>query len=146
MSLLRLPRMLLERISIHAEEQYPNECCGVLLGTAGVDGWTVVDVVRAANVALDSAQNRYTIEPAEVVRITKQARQRGLEIAGFYHSHPDHPAMWSQIDLAEAHWLGCSYVIAEVAAGCAKETNSFLLSGTKEEDKHFVPETIELVD
>lgn len=63
MCLLRLRRMLLEQISIHAGEQYPNECCGVLLGTAGIDGWTVVDVVRAANIALDSAQNRYAIAP-----------------------------------------------------------------------------------
>jgi proteasome lid subunit RPN8/RPN11 len=146
MSLLRLRRTLLEQIGIHAEEQYPNECCGVLLGTAGVDGWTVVDVVRAANVALDSTRNRYTIAPAEIVRIMRQARQRSLEIAGFYHSHPNHPAMWSPTDLAEAHWLGCSYIITEVAEGCARATNSFLLSGTKEEDKHFVPERIELLN
>jgi proteasome lid subunit RPN8/RPN11 len=146
MSLLRLRRTLLERICIHAQEQYPNECCGALLGTAAIDGWMVVDVVRADNVAMGSARNRYAIAPGEIVRITRQARQHGLEIAGFYHSHPDHPAMWSQIDLAEAHWLGCSYLITEVADGRAKSTNSFLLSGTKEEDKHFVPERIELLD
>lgn len=146
MSLLRLHRTLLERICIHAQEQYPNECCGALLGTATVDGWIVVDVVRADNVAMDSARNRYAIAPGEVVKITRRAQQCGLEIAGFYHSHPDHPAIWSQIDLAEAHWLGCSYLITEVTDGRAKATNSFLLSGTKEEDKHFVPERIELLD
>ena len=146
MSLLRLRRTLLEQIGIHAEEQYPNECCGVLLGTAGVDGWTVVDILPADNAAMESARSRYAIEPAEVVRITKQARQLGLEIAGFYHSHPDHPAVWSPTDLAEAHWLGCSYLITKVAEGRAEATNSFLLSGTKEEDKQFVPERIELFD
>ena len=146
MSLLRLRRRLLEQIGFRAEEQYPYECCGVLLGTAGVDGWTIVDIVPAANAAMESARNRYVIAPEEVVRIMRQARQRDLEIAGFYHSHPDNPAMWSPTDLAEAHWLGCSYLITEVADRCAKATNSFLLSGTKEEDKHFVPERIELVD
>lgn len=146
MSLLRLRRTLLEQIGIHAEEQYPNECCGVLLGTAGVDGWTVVDILPADNAAMESARSRYAISPAEVVRITKQARQHGLEIAGFYHSHPDHPAVWSPTDLAEAHWLGCSYLITKVAEGRAEATNSFLLSGTKEEDKQFVPERIELFD
>jgi proteasome lid subunit RPN8/RPN11 len=146
MTVLRLSRAHRERICIHAEEQYPHECCGVLLGSAGVGGSTVVDVVRAANVAMDSARNRYAIAPAEIVRIMTQARQRGLEIAGFYHSHPDHAAMWSQIDLAEAHWLGCSYLITEVAEGRAKATNSFLLSGTTEEDKHFVHEPIEFID
>jgi proteasome lid subunit RPN8/RPN11 len=146
MTVLRLSRTLHERICIHAEEQYPDECCGVLLGSAGVSGWTLVDVVRAANVAMDSSRNRYAIAPAEIVRIMTQARQRGLEIAGFYHSHPDHPAMWSQTDLAEAHWLGCSYLITEVTEGRAKATNSFLLSGTKEEDKQFVPELIEFID
>jgi proteasome lid subunit RPN8/RPN11 len=75
-----------------------------------------------------------------------EARKHGLEVAGFYHSHPDHPAMWSQIDLDEAHWLGCSYVITEVPGGRATVTNSFLLSGTKEEDKQFVPQRIELID
>lgn len=145
-SLLRLPRTLLEHICTHAEEQYPNECCGVLLGNAGVDGWMVVDVIRAANMAVDSPQNRYAIAPSELVRFMRDARGRHLEVAGFYHSHPDHPAMWSQTDLAEAHWLGCSYLITEVKEGYSAATNSFLLTGTTEEDKHFIPEALELLD
>ena len=146
MTSLRLPRSLLERICIHAEEQYPHESCGVLLGIAALDGWTVVDAVRATNSAEDSLRNRYAIEPVEIVRIMREAQRNGLEIAGFYHSHPDHPAIWSQTDLAEAHWLGCSYAITEVAAGGAATTNSFILAGTREEDKQFIPERIELLD
>ena len=65
-------------------------------------------------------------------------------IAGFYHSHPDHPAQWSQTDFAEAHWVGCCYVITEVAQGKAATTNSFLLAGTTEEDKRFEMQTIEV--
>jgi proteasome lid subunit RPN8/RPN11 len=61
---------------------------------------------------------------------------------GFYHSHPDHPARWSQTDLAEAHWLGCSYIITSVEAGQAAETRSFVLTGANEEEKRLEPEKI----
>ena len=63
---------------------------------------------------------------------------------GFYHSHPDHPAQWSQTDFAEAHWLGCSYIITSVEHGKAATTNSFLLSGTAEDDKNFKDEAIQI--
>ena len=135
-----------DELRAHAEEAYPHECCGVLVGAAGVEGWTVAYAVRATNSRTDTPQNRYAIAPLELVKILREARGHDLEIAGFYHSHPDHPAMWSQTDLSEAHWLGCSYLITEVAARRATETNSFLLSGTTEEDKQFVPERIELLD
>ena len=104
----------------------------------------VVDLVRAGNTRTDSAHNRYHISPIELIRIQKQARTAGLDIVGFYHSHPDHPAQWSTTDIAEAHWLGCSYVITRVAVGKADLTNSFLLRGTAEDDKHFEDESIEI--
>jgi len=68
-----------------------------------------------------------------------------LDIVGFYHSHPDHPAMWSSTDFAEAHWFGCSYVITAVEKGKAAITNSFLLTGTGEEDKAFADQTVTVV-
>jgi proteasome lid subunit RPN8/RPN11 len=74
------------------------------------------------------------------------AREDGLEILGFYHSHPDHPARWSQTDLAEAHWFGCSYVITSVEGGHAQVTNSFLLTGDEEESKRLEDEHIEVVE
>jgi proteasome lid subunit RPN8/RPN11 len=146
MSILRMKKSAFDELRSHGEEAYPHECCGVLVGSADVDGWTVAYAVRAANIRTDLPQNRYAIAPVELVKILREARKDGLEIAGFYHSHPDHPPIWSQIDLAEAHWLGCSYLITEVAEGRAAVTNSFLLSGIREEDKQFVPERIELID
>jgi proteasome lid subunit RPN8/RPN11 len=128
----------------HGEETYPNECCGALLGSPSPAGWRVVASVRAGNTRTDSAHNRYNIAPLELVGIERQARGQGLEIAGFYHSHPDHPAQWSSTDLAEAHWLGCSYVITSVAKGKADITNSFHLAGASEEEKRFVQQTIRL--
>jgi proteasome lid subunit RPN8/RPN11 len=143
MSVLRMERGLYQELRTHGEEAYPYECCGALLGVAEAAGWRVSEVVRAANARVDSAHNRYSIAPVELVRIERDARQRGVEIAGFYHSHPDHPAQWSATDLEEAHWLGCVYVITEVARGKAGVTNCFLLTGEREEEKRFVQIGIE---
>jgi proteasome lid subunit RPN8/RPN11 len=146
MGVLHLKRQVYDAIRSHGEQTYPHECCGALLGRPSPDGWQVDAAVRAGNIRTDSAHNRYQIAPVELVRIQREAHQKGLDIAGFYHSHPDHPAQWSSTDLAEAHWLGCSYVITEVAQGKAAITNSFLLGGSTEEDKHFDMETIQLID
>lgn len=144
MSLLRLPHAVYRDLRAHGEESYPYECCGALLGRSTPEGWQVASLVRATNARTDSARGRYEIAPAELVKVALEARSRGLEIAGFYHSHPDRPAHWSATDLAEAHWLGCSYVITETAKGKAALTSAFLLAGTAEEGKHFEPQTIRI--
>jgi proteasome lid subunit RPN8/RPN11 len=142
MSVLRIRRAVYEDLRAHGEETYPHECCGALLGRPTADGWQIEASTKAGNTRTDSAHNRYQIAPVELVKIEREARSRGLSIAGFYHSHPDHPAQWSQTDFAEAHWLGCSYVITAVEQGKATVTNSFSLAGNTEEDKHFEPESI----
>ena len=134
-----------EALRGHGEETYPHECCGALLGKPTAGGWRIEAAVKAGNTRIDSAHNRYNIAPAELVKIERKARSLGLSIGGFYHSHPDHPAQWSPTDFAEAHWLGCSYVITAVAQGNAAVTNSFFLAGTTEEDKRFEQEKIEVV-
>jgi proteasome lid subunit RPN8/RPN11 len=144
MSVLRVPQAVYESLRAHGEETYPHECCGALLGHSGPEGWQIVEAIRAGNTRTDSAHNRYHIAPVELVKIHREARTKGLEIAGFYHSHPDHPAQWSPTDFAEAHWLGCSYVITEVAQGKAAVTNSFLLAGSTEEDKQFEQQSIQV--
>ena len=129
----------------HGEETYPYECCGVLLGQMDGETRAVSSIARCQNTRVDSPRNRYNIDPKELVRIQRQARERDEDIIGFYHSHPDHPAQWSKTDLEEAHWIGCSYVITRVAAGRAEVTNSFELTGTLETDKAFADEKIEVV-
>jgi proteasome lid subunit RPN8/RPN11 len=146
MTALHLPKAIYDAMRAHGEETYPNECCGVLLGKAAPDGWRVQSAVRAGNTRTDSAHNRYHIAPVELVKIQREATRQGLDIAGFYHSHPDHPAQWSPTDFAEAHWIGCCYVITAVAKGKAQATNSFLLAGTTEEDKRFENQTIEVAE
>lgn len=144
MSTLYVTQGVFDAMRAHGEETYPHECCGALLGRAAAEGWRVVEAVKAGNTRVDSAHNRYNIAPIELVRIQRAAREKGLEIAGFYHSHPDHPAQWSPTDFAEAHWLGCSYVITSVAQGRAAETNAFLLEGRTEEEKRFEKQAIEI--
>ena len=78
------------------------------------------------------------------MRIQREGRERGEDIVGFYHSHPDHPAQWSSTDLAEAHWFGCSYVITSVEKGKAAGTNAFELKGSDENDKQLVNETVDV--
>ena len=146
MSTLHLPRSVFDDLRAHGEETWPQECCGALLGRSIQDGWQVDSLVRAVNARTDSPRNRYQISPADLAGIVLEARNRGLEIAGFYHSHPDHSAQPSSTDLAEAYWLGCSYVITEVTQGKAALTNAFLLAGATEEDKHFEPQTIRIED
>ena len=142
--MLRLGKNEYEAIRAHGEETYPHECCGVLLGHATDDGNAVSETVKAGNTRTDSAHNRYNISAGELVKIQRQAREKDLDIVVFYHSHPDHPAMWSPTDYAEAHWMGCSYVITSVEKGKAVLTNSFLLTGTSEDDKKFEDEAVEV--
>jgi proteasome lid subunit RPN8/RPN11 len=147
--MLKLTAAIYEAIRAHGEETYPHECCGVLLGRSavGVDEVFVNIVessVPAGNTRTDSAHNRYNIAPGELVKIQRQGRESGWDIVGFYHSHPDHPAQWSTTDLAEAHWLGCSYVITAVANRVATQTNSFLLTGASEENKALEAEAIQV--
>jgi len=146
MSVLRLTGAVYQAIRAHAEQAWPQECCGVLLGKSTPEGWLVLAAVRARNTCAGSAQSRYNIAPAELVKIEREARRQDRDIAGFYHSHPDHPAQWSPADLAEAYWLGCSYVITAVVQGKAAATNSFLLAGLSEQDKRFEQETIQVDD
>lgn len=146
--MLRISQQVYDAIRQHGEETWPHECCGVLLGRFTTDSGAMIndveEAIRAGNTRTDSAHNRYNIAPRELVGIQRSGRNRGLEVVGFYHSHPDHPALWSPTDFAEAHWLGCSYVITAVEKGSARQTNSFLLTGDTEERKAFEYERIEV--
>ena len=116
----------------------------MLLGRMDGDERVVTSVARCGNTRDDSPHNRYNIDPKQLIRIQREARERGEDIVGFHHSHPDHPPQWSPTDLAEAHWFGCSYVITSVEKGKAAVTNSFVLTGRDEDDKQFVGEKVEV--
>ena len=142
--MLKLTQSDFAALRAHGEETYPHECCGILLGHLHDGTNDVVRIMRAGNTRTDSAHNRYHIAPQELIRAQREGRKQALDIVGFYHSHPDHPAQWSQTDFAEAHWFGCSYVITAVAGGRAEVTNAFLLRGSTEDDKQFEAQPIEV--
>jgi len=142
--MLKLKKSDYDSLRRHGEETYPYECCGVLIGQMDGEQRVVTSIVRCGNTRNDSPHNRYNIDPRELIRIQREGRERGEDIVGFYHSHPDHPAQWSATDLAEAHWIGCSYVITSVENGKAAVTNSFELTGTDENDKKLVDEKVEI--
>lgn len=144
--MLRLSRKHADAIHSHAESVYPHECCGALLGKL-TDGARVVHaVIPATNVSGEFVSSRYSIAPRELIAIQKRAREESLDIIGFYHSHPDHPADWSETDLNEAHWFACSYLIVSVRKGKSAEMCSFVLAGTSEEDKRFDSEQLLIED
>ncbi len=142
--MLKLSYADYQALRAHGEQTYPHECCGVLVGEFDEAGGKVVmKSVQCGNTRTDSPTNRYHIGPAELVRIQREALLAGIDIVGFYHSHPDHPARWSATDLAEAHWTGCSYLITSVERGRAVLTNSFVLLDD-EGSKRFEDEIIEV--
>ena len=115
----------------HAARDYPYECCGFLVGkslvgTAGGETVTVARVVPAANQREDSPRNRFEIDPGELVKTDRAARAEGLGVIGFYHSHPDAPALPSEFDREHA-WPGYCYVIVSVRQGQTAEMRSWLL-------------------
>jgi proteasome lid subunit RPN8/RPN11 len=139
---LRIREAHWQAIRRHGEEAYPHESCGVLVGRFDGEARTVEVVVRCGNARTDSPRDRYQIDPREILRVEREARARGCDLVGFYHSHPDHPARPSPTDLAEAHWFGCSYVITGVERGRADSTRAFELAGDEDSGKRFVDEEI----
>ncbi|MGH3184900.1 MAG: Mov34/MPN/PAD-1 family protein [Streptosporangiaceae bacterium] len=142
---LKITTEQLQRVLRHGEETYPHECCGLLLGrllASGLRG--VEDVHRMRNANTASPQNRFVFDPKEHLEAQRAARARDLEVVGFYHSHPDHPAWPSAYDLDHAAWPGYSYLIVSIQAGKAAAeaaANSFELA---EDRSRFLQEPIEM--
>lgn len=104
----------LTELEQHAKRDYPYECCGLLLGQFGEEAKTVVEIFPISNAREEEAKrNRFLIHPEELRRGENYAEGRALAVIGFYHSHPDHPAIPSQYDLEHA-WPIYSYIILSV--------------------------------
>jgi proteasome lid subunit RPN8/RPN11 len=106
----------------HGEETYPHECCGALVGK----GDRIDAAVALPNTTEEGPRRRFLVRPADYRMAEQQASQRGRELLGFYHSHPDHPARPSQFDLDHA-WPTFAYVIVAVAAGAAGDMTVWFL-------------------
>jgi proteasome lid subunit RPN8/RPN11 len=132
----------LNEIREHGVRDHPYECCGLLLGRFAAEGKVVQETYPISNAREESAKrNRFLIAPEELMRGERYARDRALEVVGFYHSHPDCPAVPSQYDLEHA-WPTYSYIIVSTTADEAKD----LFSWEQEPDRSkFNPEEIRVI-
>jgi proteasome lid subunit RPN8/RPN11 len=106
----------------HGRETYPHECCGALIGRDG----RVTDAFALPNTTEEGPRRRFLVRPGDYRAAESRASERGCELLGFYHSHPDHPAQPSQYDLDHA-WPFFSYVIISVRETEPKEIRSWRL-------------------
>jgi proteasome lid subunit RPN8/RPN11 len=135
---------LAEKIRLHGAETYPYECCGALLGrdselgSAGASR-EVLGLLPLVNRHGESPRNRFSVTAEDVLDADRAAQQQGLEVIGWYHSHPDHPARPSQYDRDHA-WPWYSYIIVSVLNGAPQDMTSWRLNDDRQE---FSPEGIE---
>jgi proteasome lid subunit RPN8/RPN11 len=120
---VNISRSAFEAIQAHGAEGYPLEICGIMLGPRG-EG-RVTDVRRARNIIVERARDRYEIDPRDHIRIQREADAEGLDIVGYYHSHPDHPAQASRFDTERA-WAGYVYLIVSIENGKPVDANCFV--------------------
>jgi proteasome lid subunit RPN8/RPN11 len=154
--MLKLAPQHVDTIRGHGEREYPAECCGILLGHADGEQKAVTEVVPLRNLRHDpqraqellpldepsreSERNRFLIDPREQLRVEKDARGRQLDVLGYYHSHPDHPARPSEYDREHA-WPWYSYVILSVERGAARDLNCWVLAKDR---SHFDRQSVEI--
>jgi proteasome lid subunit RPN8/RPN11 len=110
-------------IQAHGGDTYPHECCGALLGLDGV----VRQARPLPNTTEEGPRRRFLVRPRDYRSAEAWAAEQGLDLIGFYHSHPDHPARPSEYDLEHA-WPVFSYVIISVAAGRPGDITSWRLA------------------
>ena len=122
------PKSVTDAIRAHGAEAYPEEGCGFLLG-AVEDGTNVVRAIRRVDNRQDeNRERRYLITPADYREAQREAAAEDLDIVGFYHSHPDHPAEPSETDLEQATFPGYTYVIVAVHDGTPTDLTAWTLA------------------
>ena len=142
---LRLTSQVCEEIRSHGARGYPNEVCGALLGrevtaNGGAALRQVTAVLPLENRREDSPRNRFSVTPSDVLRAERTAGERGLELLGWYHTHPDHPARPSEFDREHA-WPWYSYVILSVTAQAPGDMTSWRLADDR---SAYAAESIEI--
>lgn len=123
--MLKLGENIIESITAHAERDYPHECGGMLIGHFAEGEKTVTETFPLENAREEEARhNRVLILPKDVLRAERYAREKKLDVVGYYHSHPESPAVPSQYDLDHALPVW-SYIIASVMRGKVADVRSW---------------------
>ena len=141
-SMLLLADDLVQGIREYGAKDYPHETCGAILGVDGGAEREARALFPLINRRDDSPRNRFSVDANDFRAAERAAAERGLELIGWYHSHPDHPAQPSEFDREHA-WPWYSYVIVSVAAGQPREMTSWRLADDR---SHFLPEPIAKAD
>lgn len=140
--MISIPKQIEAEIKFEGEKSYPNECCGVLFGEILPDGKRLLKIEPINNSFDDDEQyHRFLITPEDMLRAERKARELRLDVLGFYHSHPDHPAKPSDYDRDHALPF-YSYIITAIEKGTAADFTSWELSDDRDK---FINETIERV-
>jgi proteasome lid subunit RPN8/RPN11 len=152
-TVLKLSPEIAERIRKHGAGTYPHECCGALLGRDADAAATsssepdpsplpreILELFPLVNRRDDSPRNRFSVTSEDVLAAEKAARALGVDVVGWYHSHPDHPAEPSQYDRDHA-WPWYSYIIVSVANGEPQRMTSWRLTDDR---AGFTPEDLEI--
>jgi proteasome lid subunit RPN8/RPN11 len=114
-----------EAMVLHAERTYPNECCGAMLGHIQGDKKTVNEAIALENASTGEQRRHYELRPEDLLSAEKAARQRGLDLIGIFHSHPDCDAYFSDTDLRNScPWY--SFLVLSIKNGKYDHANSFL--------------------
>lgn len=130
----------LKQIYAHAKDVYPRECFGFMVGVSDEGGW-VRWVVRGTNLNTDR-HDRFDMDPAEFLKVDRQAEDKGFEILGVYHSHPDWPAIPSQTDIS-LDLEGYLYLIVSVYRGSPLNTTIWHIA---DDPLRFVQLPLEIID
>jgi len=125
---LYIGHSVLDALLRHASDEFPCECCGILIGRRGGADSFVDRAVAARNIAEGDRRKSYQIDWKTLFTAVRQTRQTPDEIVGFYHSHLDGPDRPSERDL-ESAWAGYSYVIVRVVEGRATGVRSWRCAG-----------------
>lgn len=128
-----ISRTLQQRIFEQMEATYPNEGGGFLLGSQDGNATVIEDVIQVDNVFETEEQyHRYAMTPQNWAMMEDEADERGLNLVGYYHSHPNHPAIPSTFDLDHA-LPNFIYIITSVMNGTSTEQKAWLLAEDRSE-------------
>ena len=122
---IKLTNEHLDKIRQHGEQTFPEECGGLLLGVLEGETRVIRETLPLENVRKDSRHNRVEISPLAYAKAEREAAKKGLGVWGYYHSHPDHPAIPSGFDLDHAPFIEWSYLIVAVREGTAQEIRAW---------------------
>jgi proteasome lid subunit RPN8/RPN11 len=142
---IALDATLLAEILRHLERAYPHEGVGALLGEPDGERRRVTGHVPLANAVHRNRRRRYEVAPDELVRVQRAARAAGLEVLGYYHSHPDAEPVPSETD-REAGWPWYVYVIVRVAGGRAGGAGAVAAWQLRDDRSTFDPVDLQVLE